>query len=152
MNKREFWITNISRTRDVSLGDLRLTIRRGESRNLLDSKHYHYTEEQVEKSAFSGSIYAKRNIIKVRDVRPQPEVKPGKYVAKGPNRIVLDPRLPVINIEKPHYDDIDFINDMESDEKFASEAAAYVAADHASGLMIDESVPSENPPIKKHKK
>lgn len=151
MKKREFWITNISRTRDVSLGDLRLTIKIGESRNLLDSKHYHYTEEQVEKSAVSGSIYAKRNMIKVRDVRPLPEVKPGKYIAKGANRIGYDSRLPVVNIEKPHYDDIDFVNDLESDEKFAADAAAYVADDHAANLMVDVSAP-EPQPIKKHKK
>jgi hypothetical protein len=87
-------------------------------------------------------------VIKVRDVRPVPEVKPGKYIAKGANRIGFESRLPSVDIEKPHYSDIDFINDLEADEKFAAEAAAFVADDHAANLMVE--LPSQ--PIKPHKK
>lgn len=152
MGKREFWIINTSTTRDVSLGDLRLTIRRGESRNLLDSRHYSYTEEQLEKSAKTGSIYAKRNVIKIRDIRPSPVITPGKYVTKG-NRITrLETKVPVVKIEEPHYDDIDFLNDMpgDSDEKFAMDDANFTVDDHTATLMPGKSDPKQ--PIKKNKK
>jgi len=65
-----FWVTNIS-NRNVSLADLNLTIKAFSSVNLLDSKHYYYTIEQLEKSKLEGSIFNKRNKIKVREVAPE---------------------------------------------------------------------------------
>jgi hypothetical protein len=66
----QLWITNISRQKDIQLGDLRLTVRRGKSYNLLDKKHFHYTEEQIRASIASGSIFKKRDVIRVREVAP----------------------------------------------------------------------------------
>jgi hypothetical protein len=67
--ERAFWVSNIS-NRNVSLGDLALTIPAFSSVNLMDTRHYHYTLEQVTKSAVSGSIFAKRNKILIRHAAP----------------------------------------------------------------------------------
>ena len=56
--------------RNVSLGDLNLTVKAYSSVNLLDNKHYRYTIEQLKKSAENGSIYNKRHLISVRKVPP----------------------------------------------------------------------------------
>lgn len=56
--------------RNVSLKDLNLTVKAYSSINLLDNKHYHYTLEQLKKSAESGSLYVKRNLISIRKVPP----------------------------------------------------------------------------------
>ena len=69
--KQNFWITNIS-NRNVSLSDLNLTIKAYSSINLMDSKHYNYSIEQINKSVLNGSIYNKRNKIFVRKVAPVP--------------------------------------------------------------------------------
>ena len=71
----ELWITNISQTQDISIGDLRLTIRQGQSINLLAKKkngtsHYSFSRKQIDASIESGSIFKKSNLIKVRKVPP----------------------------------------------------------------------------------
>lgn len=80
-NKPGFWVTNISK-KDVCLADLKLTIRRGDRKNLLDSRHFSYTIEELEKSRESGSLHAKSDKIKVSYIQPQEIVKPGVYIAK----------------------------------------------------------------------
>ena len=67
--EKEFWITNISK-KDVSLSDLNFTIRAWSSVNLL-SKHHYYTEDQLNKSLNSGSLFLKRDKLKKRAVPPQ---------------------------------------------------------------------------------
>jgi hypothetical protein len=67
--EKTFWITNIS-DRNVSLGDLAISIPAMASVNLLDKKHYGLTEEQVKKSAANGSIAKKGDKIVVRAVPP----------------------------------------------------------------------------------
>jgi uncharacterized protein YqgQ len=69
-----FWITNIS-PRNVTLADLATNIKAFTSVNLLDDRHYAYTMEQLEKSMKSGSIFKKKDIIKVRDIPPVIEKK-----------------------------------------------------------------------------
>lgn len=114
-NNQEFWIVNISK-RGVMLADLALSIPPGRSINLLDSKHFHYTLEQLITSAESGSIFAKQNKIKIRNVAPQVAVKPGIYVVNEPRN--TKPRSLVEIVEK-HYEELDI-----SDEKFAEESVA----------------------------
>lgn len=63
---KNFWIVNISK-RDVGLSDLGLTVKSKHSINLLDSRHYSLTEEQVLNSVKSGSIYKKRDKILIRN-------------------------------------------------------------------------------------
>lgn len=66
---KEFWITNTS-TRDVSLADLNVTVRSFASINLLDPRHYQLTEAQIQNSVTSGSIFKKRDKIKLRVSAP----------------------------------------------------------------------------------
>jgi hypothetical protein len=73
-----FWITNIS-NRDVTLSDLRVTIRAFTSVNLLDKKHHSLTKEQVLLSVNSGSIFKRNKIIYVRKVPPYAEDLIKKY-------------------------------------------------------------------------
>jgi len=68
---KELWITNLSKV-DVSLADLNVTIRSFASVNLLDSRHYSITETQANASIKSGSIYKKRDKIRVRVAAPPP--------------------------------------------------------------------------------
>src|SRR5690606_33922395 len=68
-NEPSFWITNFSK-RNISVGDLYLTVPAHTSLNLLDKKHYHYTLEQLQKSAESGSIFKKRLYLSVRKIEP----------------------------------------------------------------------------------
>lgn len=74
MNKKKskifFWVTNISK-RNVSLADLNVTIKALSSVNLLDDKHYHYTLDQLQKSATTGSLFKKRHFLSVRKVEPE---------------------------------------------------------------------------------
>lgn len=66
---KTFWVTNIS-NRNVSLTDLNLTIKAMSVVNLLDVRRYQFTEEQLETSITSGSLYLKRDMIKKRLVDP----------------------------------------------------------------------------------
>ena len=134
--KREFWVTNIAPDRDVSLADLRLTVRHGETRNLLDNKHYSYTLEELQKSAESGSIKAKSRFIKVRDIQPQPVIQPGAYVAKS-GRIVTPLRTNV-EIEIPHYEELDIEAEKENLEKLAAEEADIEQQDQRPVLNVDK--------------
>jgi hypothetical protein len=147
--KYEFWITNISQDRDVSLADLRLTIRKGENRNLLDSRHYDYTVEQLEKSAESGSIKAKSHYIKVRRVRPRRVVMPGLYTSTR-GRVVEKLRTNV-EIDVKSFDELDEFFDIEnpdrlhaSQEKFAADDADIVQDDVRPVLAVDEKFVQED--------
>lgn len=131
-NKPGFWITNISK-KDVSLADLRLTICSGARKNLLDSRHFSYTLEELEKSRESGSLHAKSDKIKVSYIQPQEVVKPGLYIAKvfaggvpeviGKNVIPIKPRVTTtrsqLKIIEKEYEELSL-----SDEKYAEEFLA----------------------------
>lgn len=66
---QSFWITNYSK-QNVTLSDLNITVRSYTSVNLLDQKHYKFTEDQLLKSKESGSLFIKRNKISIRSVTP----------------------------------------------------------------------------------
>lgn len=135
-NKHEFWVTNISTQRDVMLADLRLTVRRGESRNLLDSKHYSYTLEELQKSAKSGSIKKKSNVIKVRDVPPRAIIQPGLYLSKQ-GRLVEKLRNNV-EVVVPDYEELNIIAEKEIQEKFAEDEAEIIHDDMQPVLGVDK--------------
>ena len=114
MNKKNFWITNISNM-DVSLADLNLTIRAYSSINLLDNKHYHYTLEQLENSKSSGSLFKKRNKVYVRKVPPM--------FSKINLPVVEDAFIPtrkksLYEIKQEKYEEL-----LVSDDEFAEENA-----------------------------
>jgi len=114
MHKKDFWVTNIC-NRNVSLADLNLTIKAFSSVNLMDSRHYSYTLEQLEKSQKSGSIFNKRNRIKVRKVPPE--------VIKMDVPFLKETYIPsrersVFEIKDEKYEELTL-----SDEQFAEENA-----------------------------
>lgn len=114
MKKISFWLTNLS-NRNVSLADLNLTIKAFSTVNLMNTKHYYYTLEQLEKSASSGSIYKKRKILSVRKVEPT--------IFKMDVPILRETYIPsrersVYSIKEEHYAELSV-----SDEEFANQNA-----------------------------
>lgn len=137
----ELWITNTSRTQDISIADLCLRIKIGKSINLLSKRKngrlfYNLTRKQIDDSIKSGSIFKKSDIVKIRKVPP----------------VILNTRLDLVNtgslrtkssrlqrkpmeIEIPDYPDLDFEDGSEED--FAAENADLDFADRAPTLVVD---------------
>lgn len=72
--EEELWISNISRTKDICIGDLRITLKIGQSINLLAKGRtgrpcYNFTRKQIDDSIKSGSIF-QNGMIRVREVPP----------------------------------------------------------------------------------
>jgi len=119
-----FWVTNFS-NRNVSLADLNLTVPAFRTINLMDTKHYQYTMEQLQKSAQSGSLFVKRDKIFVRHDRP--DVPEGKYI----DLMTVERNIPInhesnipsrerstLVIKEEKYEELQI-----SDEEFANENA-----------------------------
>jgi hypothetical protein len=134
---REFWVSNVSE-KNVCLADLALTVPARRHINLLDSKHFSYTLEQLEKSRDSGSLFKKSRLVKVREVAPEPLVKPGKYKSKTPMFMKYNLRA-APEIEEPYFEELDvdevsFANELTDDsignpfDTLADEMAAEKAA------------------------
>lgn len=132
----QLWLTNVSKTYDVSLGDLRLTIRKGKSINILDSRHYHYTLEEIEKSLREGSLYKKREVIKIRKVEPE---KTRKALMISGKPVVQKPLRSVVQIEEKFYEDLDILNEDLTEEQFVEENADADFQDHKPSLAVDKS-------------
>ena len=109
-----FWVTNTSNC-DVSLGDLYLTIKSYKSVNLLDSKHYHYSWEQIYKSFSSGSIFKKRNKIVARKNPPHIAKK---TLVLDRNSVLPSREKSIFEIKQENYEELSL-----SDEQFAAENA-----------------------------
>lgn len=112
--KNEYWVTNMS-NRNVSLTDLNLTIKAFSSVNLLDSKHYQYTKEQLEKSALNGSIFKKNTKLVIRKMAPE--------IIKMNIPLLRETYIPtrersVLSINEEKYEELNV-----SDEQFAQENA-----------------------------
>ena len=115
-DKREFWISNIS-NRNVSLSDLYISVPAMSTINLLDTKHYPFTLEQLQKSASEGSLFRKRNMIVVRKVGP--------YSTNIIHDIQLDTSSPMpqrshsaYEIKEEKFEELEV-----SDEEFAEQTA-----------------------------
>lgn len=119
-NKESFWVTNGSNM-NVSLSDLNLTIRAYSSVNLLDSKHYSFTKEQLIKSAQEGSLFKKRNKIFVRNLAPEIDKK--KILFNREETIPSRERS-VYSIKEEKYEELHL-----SDTDFASENAELAEMD-----------------------
>lgn len=103
-----FWITNFS-DRNVSLADLNMTVPARSSVNLLDSKHYSFTEEQVLQSATSGSIFKKSHLISVRRVPPQ--MIPRAQIIIDPHSVLPARSASIYEIKRENYEELDFEDD-----------------------------------------
>lgn len=129
MKKEEptFWVTNISNM-NVSLADLNLTVKAFSSVNLLDKKHYYYTQEQLTKSFEMGSIFKKRDKIIVRKVAPE--------ILKANIPLTRETFIPtrersLLAIKEENYEELNLSEEdqKKSDELFAKENADTADAD-----------------------
>lgn len=135
----ELWVTNISRTHDVSVTDLRITIRKGQSKNLLakDKKgrlRFNFTKEQIEKSIKDGSIAQKSDVLRVREVAPivfNNRIDVVDSVSRSSTRL----KRKANEIEVPDFPDLDF--DEVSPEQYAQENADMDFEDRAPTLAVD---------------
>lgn len=137
----ELWITNISRTQDVVVGDLRITLRQGQSVNLLAKKKngklsFNISRAQIDNSLKSGSLFKKRHIIKVRQVAPvvfNTRIDIAEMGGRG-SRLMRKPT----EIENPDFPDLDDLEvDEESQEHYAQENADLDFADRRPVLAVD---------------
>lgn len=122
-----FWVTNMC-NRNVSLADLNLTIPAYRSVNLLDKKHYSYNLEQLKKSQQKGSLFAKRNIISVRQIAP--------LIVKSEMPFLKESYMPtreksVLEIKEEHYEELEATetDQKKKEEEFAKENAEFAEMD-----------------------
>jgi hypothetical protein len=108
----DFWVTNIS-DRNVCLSDLALTIPAKSSMNLLDSRNFSLTYSQLEASATEGSLFKKRDKIKLGITHRQIESNSKIELSTQP---IQTRRRSAVVIKEPEYKDWLF-----SDEEFANE-------------------------------
>lgn len=117
-----FWITNITK-KAQHLSDIGVVIYPFRSLNLLDKHHYTLSREQLEKSALSGSLFAKKSMVVVRQVPPQTEPKqllPFKKDAIYPTK-----HRSTVEVENIKYEELDV-----SDDTYAAENADTAESDH----------------------
>jgi len=116
----EYWITNITYLNgkkyraNILVQDLQLLIRPGQSYDLLNKKHFSYTLDQINKSAESGSLYKKRDKIKIRKVAPKVIVVPGVYLVDMPN--FVKPLRSQVEIIEPKYEELEISAEEMIDE------------------------------------
>jgi hypothetical protein len=117
---REFWITNLS-NRNVSLSDLYISVPAMSTVNLLDSKHYSFTFDQLQKSATEGSLFRKQKMIVLREIGP--------YSTNIPHSIQLDTNSPMPQRSRSAYEiKEEKFEELEvSDEEFAEQTADSVS-------------------------
>ena len=137
----ELWITNISREKDVSIGDLRLTLRIGQSINLLKTKKngtpsFQFTRKQIDESIATGSIFKKGDVIKVRAVAPVVfSNRVDSIESPGRDRETLRNKRKAQEVEVPEFPDLDF--EEGSEEEFAAQNADMDFADRAPIFAVD---------------
>lgn len=112
--KEAFWVTNISK-RNVSLADLNLTIKAYSTVNLLDSRHYYYSLDQLKKSASSGSLFKKQKLVVVRQNAP---VINKKTILVNKDAVIPTRERSLYKITEEFYEELNV-----SDEEFAKENA-----------------------------
>lgn len=122
-----FWLSNVS-NRNVSLTDLAITVKAFSTVNLMDTRHYQLTREQLEKSAKEGSIYLKRRMLRVRVVPPVVEQV---NMTMAPDAIIPGRERSTLNIKEEHYEELQVETDNRhaDEEKFAAENAELAELD-----------------------
>lgn len=101
--EKTFWVTNIS-NRNVTLSDLYISVPAMASVNLLDSRHYSFTEEQLVKSAESGSLFVKKDKVVVRKVPPM--MIPKRLIEIDPNAVIPTRSHSGHEIQEQHYEEL----------------------------------------------
>lgn len=105
--EKTFWITNFS-NRNVTLSDLYISVPAMSSVNLLDKKHYSFTEEQLIKSHESGSIFKKKSMISKRLVPPQ--MIPKYKIQMDPHSVLPMRSNSIYEIKLTNYEELN-VND-----------------------------------------
>jgi len=120
MNKKSktgFWVINLT-NRDLRLHDLNYTLRANASVNLLELKGVSYTIPQLEASAASGSLFKKRNMVKITTTinTSKPKLKE-VYDQPWPNQ------ARVVTVDSSEFEEIPLFDDVPfaSEEKFADQ-------------------------------
>ena len=116
--EKTFWITNFS-NRNVTLSDLYISVPAKSSINLLDKKHYHFTEEQVVKSAAEGSLFKKRDKISIRKVPPLFTKKNQISIHQG--AVIPSRSASIYEIKQENYEELNISDDENLDDKFLSQ-------------------------------
>ena len=114
-----FYVCNISKMK-VSLRDLQITIPPGTAMDLLDQKHHNYSLEQLQKSATEGSLFLKRDKLKISNLPPPAPIPIKKEISEDPRW--YRPRS-IVKIENKKYEELEQ-DDRVSEEKFANEFTA----------------------------
>lgn len=112
-DKPSFFVINVS-NRNVCLSDLALTIPAGRCYDLLND-NFSFTIEQLKASLKDGSLYRKRDKIKIGKGRPE-VVEVGR-IEMSEYPIITRPRS-AVKIKEPVFEDL-----MLSDEDYANEMA-----------------------------
>lgn len=66
---KSFWISNVSK-RLISVSDIGILLQPYQSINLLDSRHYSLTEDQIQTSLTTGALSRVKDKVVVRKVPP----------------------------------------------------------------------------------
>lgn len=118
------------------MADLAVNIKAYSTVNLLDSRHYKYTLEQLIKSKESGSLFHKKDLISVRDIPPE--------YSKTRSLVQRDAIIPsrgrsVLEVEEKEYEELKV---SESDQKKQDEIYAMENADLAE-MDVQRSAPNK---------
>lgn len=122
MNENKFYIINLT-NRDLKIQDLNYTLKAHASVNLLGLKGVSYTIQQLEASAANGSLFKKKDSVKITSSINTTKAKLKEaYGLPWPNRKRVGGQAvdPAEFEEIPLFDESPFI----SDEKFADEFSA----------------------------
>ncbi len=132
-NVEEFWITNITNT-NVNLTDLGFTVKPWMTINILDSRHYYFTKEQILKSVESGSLYKRRDKIVVR--KTPPILNKPHLVTVDENSITPNKSKSSIVVVEKNYEDLNFPELSIKDDDFAERNAEVALLDHEPSIKI----------------
>jgi len=140
---QELWITNICK-KDLSISDLRISIKYGQSLNLLARNkkgllRYNYSEKHLTASLESGSLfkYKEQGFIKIRNKSPVYLNSRLDASVKFLDKATTRDYRTIIPIEEESFPDLDAAIDDESMEDFAAENADLFFADKAPILAVD---------------
>jgi len=134
--EKELWLINTSVDRDISVGDLRMTVRRGARVNLLSKQ---FTKEHIEASMQTGSIFKKRHVLAVREILPRrAALNLIKEVAKP--RMLKPLRNPQQSTDAPYFKELDVEDEFMgmSEEQYAAEQADLESLDRQPALAVDK--------------
>lgn len=110
-----FWITNISK-KMITLEDLNVDIYPMRTLNLLDKKHYKFTNEQLNKSALSGSLYKKQKYVIIRQIPPGETQEP--MLPLDRNTTIPTRQRSAVKVEEIKYEELNL-----PDEEYAEKDA-----------------------------